>query len=155
MVEFYVKTETGEFVEPTKEQIDEYFKDKSAAIVSAKLNDDRKKYRAKIEAELREEASKALKDEARAELEKEYGTKLSKAEADLKALDVKLRRKTIAAEYGFKPDTEEFLGDGDDESMRAKADKLKDSFGGSEREHKPIEKQTSESVNTGYASLCK
>lgn len=156
MVNFYVKNETGEFVEPTQEQIDEFYKDKSAAIISAKLADDRRKYRAKIEPEIRKEISDELKKEVRDELEKEYQPKLSKAEADLKDLDVKLRRKTIAAEYGFKPDTEEFLGDGDDESMRARADRLKDSFGGSTNsELKDIDKETTEPDRVGCVTLCK
>ena len=73
-------------------------------------------------------ALETIKVEAKAELETEYKEKLEASESKARQLDVKLRRKTIAAEYGFKPEAEEFLGEGSDEDMRAKADTLKTSF---------------------------
>lgn len=148
MVNFYVKNEDGDYVKPTDDQIDELFKEKSAKIISKKLEGEREKYRAEIDAELRKEVTDSIKAEAIKELETKYQTRLTKAEADNKALDIKLRRKMIAAEYGFKPETEEFLGDGDDDSMRAKADKLKDSFASNQQAAKKLEKQSTDS-NSG------
>ena len=80
-----------------------------------------------IEAEVRKSATEAIKEEVRKEIEPEYKDKLAEAEARAKTLDTSLRRKTIAAEYGLKAEFEEFLGDGSDEDMRAKADVLKTS----------------------------
>lgn len=131
MTTFYKKTDEGEFVEADND-VDELFRQKSSEIVSGKLAKAREKETAKIreeiEDEVRNSALETIKTEAKAELEAEYKTKLEESENKAKQLDIRLRRKTIAAEYGFKPETEEFLGDGNDEDMRAKADTLKSSF---------------------------
>lgn len=58
-------------------------------------------------------------------LDGDYKTKLEEANKKSASLETTIRQKTIAAEYGFKSDLESFLGDGDEESMRAKADVLK------------------------------
>lgn len=132
MTTFYKKTDDGEFVEANKD-VDELFREKSFGIVAEKLKKEKEKFRAEIEDEVRSKAIETIKGEAKQELEAEYKEKLDSLEAKNKSLDTALRRKTIAAEYGFKPETEQFLGDGDDESMRAKADTLKTSFGGNEK----------------------
>lgn len=128
MATFYKKNDNGEFVE-ADEDVDSLFRQKSGDIVSAKLSKAKEKIRAEIEDEVRASASETLKSEARAELENEYKAKLEESEAKANKLDIQLRRKTIAAEYGFKPEAEQFLGDGSDDDMRAKADTLKESFG--------------------------
>lgn len=131
MATFYKKSDSGEYVE-ADDDVDELFRQKSSDIISGKLAKAREKeiahIREEIEDEVRKNALETVKSEAKSELEAEYKGKLEESESKVKQLDIKLRRKTIAAEYGFKPETEEFLGDGDDESMRAKADTLKNSF---------------------------
>lgn len=127
MATFYKKTEEGEYVEADND-VDELFRQKSSDIVSAKLSKAKEKIRDEIEDEVRKSALETIRGEARQEIEAEYKPKLEESESKIRQLDIKLRRKTIAAEYGFKPDAEEFLGDGDDDAMRAKADTLKNSF---------------------------
>lgn len=154
MVNFYVKNDTGEFVEPSEDQIDEFYKQKSDRIIAKKLEKEREKYRAKLDGELRKEVSETIKAETRQELESEYKTKVQEAEAKVQGLEIRLRRKTIAAEYGFSPEIEEFLGDGNEEEMHAKADALKNNFGQNEPSNKQMEKNSSEPVNTGCVRLC-
>jgi len=129
---FYKKTDEGEFVEADKD-VDELFRKKSFDIVSERLKKEKDKVRAEIEEETRKNALETIKGEARAEVEAEYKTKLEESESKARTLDIQLRRKTIAAEYGFKPEAEQFLGDGSDDDMRAKADTLKSSFSASEQ----------------------
>lgn len=131
MTTFYKKTDEGEYVEADKD-VDELFRQKSSEIVSGKLAKAREKETAKIreeiEDEVRNNALETIKSEVRAEIENEYKPKLEESESRVRQLDIQLRRKTIAAEYGFKPETEQFLGDGNEDDMRAKADTLKTSF---------------------------
>lgn len=128
MATFYKQNDNGEYVEADND-VDELFRQKSSDIVSSKLAKAKEKIRAEIEDETRSSALETIKSEARQELEQEYKVKLEESESKARKLDIALRRKTIAAEYGFKPETEQFLGDGTDEDMRAKADTLKASFG--------------------------
>lgn len=144
MANFYKQTDEGEYIDADKD-VDDLFRQKSSEIVSAKLARAKDKIRAEIEDEVRSNALETIKGEAKKELEDEYKSKLEASEAKAKQLDIALRRKTIAAEYGFKTEAEQFLGDGDDESMRAKADSLKNSFGSSGAA--PIEKQSEPSVS--------
>lgn len=127
MATFYKQNDEGEYIEADKD-VDELFRQKSSDIVSSKLSKAKEKLREEIEDELRQSATETIKSEARAEIESEYKEKLEASESKAKQLDVLLRRKTIAAEYGFKPEAEEFLGNGSDDDMRAKADTLKNSF---------------------------
>lgn len=127
MATFYKQNDAGEYVEADKD-VDELFRQKSSDIVSSKLSKAKEKIREEIEDEVRQSAFDTIKSEAKAELETEYKAKLEESESRARQLDVRLRRKTIAAEYGFKPEAEEFLGEGSDEDMRAKADTLKTSF---------------------------
>ena len=129
MTTFYKQNDDGEYIEADKD-VEELFKQKSGDIVSSKLGKAKEKIRAEIEDEVRESALETMKSEARKELEEEYKVKLEASESKAQQLDIQLRRKTIAAEYGFKPEAEEFLGSGSDDEMRAKADTLKNSFGG-------------------------
>ena len=127
MATFYKQNEDGEYIEADKD-VDELFRQKSSDIVSSKLSKAKEKLREEIEDEVRSNALENIKSEAKAELETEYKEKLEASESRARQLDIQLRRKTIAAEYGFKPDAEQFLGEGSDEDMRAKADTLKNSF---------------------------
>lgn len=127
MATFYKQNDDGEYVEADKD-VDELFRQKSGDIVSSKLSKAKEKLREEIEDEVRSNALETIKSEVKTELEGEYKEKLEASESKARQLDVRLRRKTIAAEYGFKPETEEFLGEGSDEDMRAKADTLKTSF---------------------------
>lgn len=128
MATFYKQNDDGEYVEADKD-VDELFRQKSSDIVSAKLAKAKERIRTEIEDEVRTNALETVKGEAKQELEAEYKSKLEASESKARQLDIALRRKTIAAEYGFKPETEQFLGDGSDDEMRAKADTLKHSFG--------------------------
>ena len=144
MANFYKQTDDGEYIEADND-VEELFRQKSSDIVSAKLAKAKEKIRSEIEDEVRSNALETIKNEAKAELEEEYKPKLEASENKVRQLDIALRRKTIAAEYGFKPETEQFLGDGSDDDMRAKADTLKASFGAKETTH--LEKQTTPSVS--------
>lgn len=144
MTTFYKKTDDGEFVEADKD-VDELFREKSFGIVAEKLKKEKEKFRAEIADEVRASALDTIKGEAKQELEAEYKEKFDALEAKNKSLDVALRRKTIAAEYGFKPETEQFLGEGSDDDMRAKADTLKTSF--AINNSTQIEKQSEPSVS--------
>lgn len=144
MTTFYKQNDEGEYVEADKD-VDELFRQKSGDIVSSKLAKAKEKLREEIEEDVRKSAIETIKGEAKQELEVEYKEKLDSLEAKNKSLDVALRRKTIAAEYGFKPETEQFLGDGSDEDMRAKADTLKTSF--ASNANATLEKQSEPSVS--------
>lgn len=126
-MQFYIKNESGEFVEANKE-VENEFRRMSDPIVARRIAE-------KMETELnkaRPDFEKKVRGEVEEELRKtiatEYEGKLAEATKKYEDLDVALRRKTIAAEYGFKPESEEFLGSGTDEEMRAKADTLKNTF---------------------------
>lgn len=157
MVDFYVKNEAGEVVKASDQQIEELFKEKSEKIVAKKLSSERERYRAKIDEELRKEVTDQIKADTRKELETEfeakYQSQLTEAESKSKELDAKLRRKTIAAEYGFKPEAEDFLGNGTDDEMRAKADILKNSFDNKQSSPNLLDKETSE-ASTGCVRIC-
>ena len=144
MATFYKQNDEGEYIEADKD-VDELFRQKSSDIVSAKLAKAKERIRTEIEDEVRSSALETIKGEAKQELEAEYKTKLEESESKARQLDIALRRKTIAAEYGFKPETEQFLGDGSDDEMRAKADTLKNSF--SVNNSASIEKQSEPRVS--------
>ena len=137
MTTFYKQTDDGKYVEADND-VDELFRQKSSDIVSAKLAKAKEKLREEMAEEVRKSSYESIRSEAKQELEDEYKKKLEESESKAKQLDIQLRRKTIAAEYGFKPDTEQFLGDGDEDDMRAKADVLKASFSSSNTA--PLEK---------------
>lgn len=142
MATFYKLNDAGEYSEADNE-VEELFRSRSDEIIRKKLEKAREretdKIRAEIEDEVRKSSLETIKSELRTEIESEFKPKLEASEAKAQQLDIALRRKTIAAEYGFKPDTEQFLGTGSDDDMRAKADVLKASFAGSS--NAPIEKQ--------------
>lgn len=131
MAKFYTKNEAGEY-EEADALVEEGYREQSDKIVRKKLAQEREKVEARIRNEIeksvREESESKIKGELRSEVEEQYKQKLTESESKAKQLDIALRRKTIAAEYGFKPEVETFLGDGDDDDMRAKADILKDSI---------------------------
>lgn len=135
-MQFYTKDESGNFNEATSDQIEDLFHERSEKIIAKKLSTARERETARIRSELEPEITKQvsekIKAETTAELEKGFQEKLDTLTKEKTEVETRLRRKTIAAEYGFKTDAEEFLGDGTDEEMRAKADALKNSFGGTD-----------------------
>lgn len=150
-MEFYVKNEAGEFVSgdaEVQEYAENYLREKSDAIVSSRISRFKKQEASKIREELteqlRQELGKAAEEEAAAKLKADYDQKLSEAEAKTTHLETELRRKNIAAEYGLKADLEQFLGDGDEESMRGKADILKATAGAAKATF-PEKKSTTDS----------
>lgn len=156
MAEFYIKNEAGEFVE-ADDKVEEKFREKSDRIVSERLNKVREKetarIREEIEKDVREKTTETIKTELRGEIEGEYKTKLDESEKKVKELDVQLRRKSIAAEYGFKPEAEKYLGNGTDEEMRKEADNLKESFKSDSKFSVP-DKKTSP-ASEGFVRLTK
>lgn len=155
MAEFYIKNNDGEYVE-ADDKVEERFREKSDKIISSKLSKAREKetekIRSEIEEEVRKETSETIRSEVKSELESEWKSKLDKAEAKSKQLDVDLRRKTIAAEYGFKPELEKYLGNGTDEEMRKEADTLKDNLGINKTSSAP-EKKTSSGSQSSFVKL--
>lgn len=149
MATFYRLNDAGEYSEADND-VEDLFRSRSDEIIRKKLEKakerETEKIRAEIEEDVRKNALETIKSELRTEIESEYKPKLEASELKAQQLDIALRRKTIAAEYGFKPDTEQFLGDGNEDDMRAKADVLKASFSGSNNTA-GIEKQAEPSVS--------
>jgi len=119
-MQFYTKNNSGEETDATdivndivKNRLEQYKESESAKI------------REETEKSTREELTTTITKEVEEKIKGEFQPKLDEAEAKSKKLDVQLRQKTIAAEYGFKSDIEKFLGEGDDEEMRKAADALK------------------------------
>jgi len=153
-MQFYTKNDAGEVIEATPAQIEELFKEKSDKIVAKKLAIAKEKELEKIRPELEEQIRKETTDKIRAEVEAETKTKLDEATKGWKDAEMRIRRKTIAAEYGFKPDVEEFLGNGTDEEMRAKADALKSNFGSQTTSTTfPEKKTTNPPEGSGFVKL--
>jgi len=146
-MQFYTKDDSGEYTEATDSQIEELFQARSEKIIAKKLAIAREKELERIRPELEEQIRKdyypKLEEEAKEKAKEEFEPKLHEAENRANELDVALRRKTIAAEYGFKPEAEQFLGNGTDDEMRSKADTLKNSFATQGMPNAP-EKQSTE-----------
>lgn len=124
-MKFYTKNDQDEYVEATQDQFEDFFKTR----IERLRQTERDKVKAELEQSVRSELEPKLKDELTKSIteavEGEFKPKLEEAESKLAKVDVQLRQKTIAAEYGFKADLESFLGDGTEEEMRGKADLLK------------------------------
>ncbi len=145
-MQFYTKDDSGEYSEATDSQIEELFQSRSEKIIAKKLAIAREKelerIRPELEEQIRKDFTPKLEAEATEKAKAEFESKLAEANKRADSLDVALRRKTIAAEYGFKPEAEQFLGDGTDDEMRSKADTLKNSFSQSDANYP--EKQSTE-----------
>lgn len=150
--QFYIKNEAGEFVDG-KDAVDALFREKSDSIMKERLPRLRDQVRKEIEEDVRNNSRESIEKELRSTIEAEYKVKLDESESKARELGITLRRKTIAAEYGFKPETEEFLGSGSDDEMRAKADLLKSSFENAGQAMKPMEKQTVEDNSSSFVKL--
>lgn len=150
MTEFYKQTEDGEYTKASEEDYEEAFRERSDKIVARKLKSarekDRESLREEMEPEIRKNVTESVRKEVEAEIKSRYDKKLAESEKKVSELDVRLRRKSIAAEYGFKPEAEEFLGSGDDDEMRHKADVLKESFA-SGKSNTAIEKDATSAVS--------
>ena len=145
-MQFYTKDDSGEYSEATDSQIEELFQARSEKIIAKKLAIAREKelerIRPELEEQIRKDFAPKLEAEAAEKAKAEWEGKLDEANKRADQLDVALRRKTIAVEYGFKPEAEQFLGEGTDDEMRSKADTLKNSFGKSDVQYP--EKQSTE-----------
>lgn len=132
-MQLYSKTESGEFEPATEAELSAVFKEKSDRIVSKRIAEIREAEVSKAIEEAKPELEKTLRDELTAkikdEVESEFKPQLEEVQRAKADLEVALRRKTVAAEYGFKPEAEEFLGNGSEEDMRSNAEKLKSNFG--------------------------
>ena len=157
-MEVYIKNEEGEYAEATKDDIEALFRERSDKIVSKKLAAAKEKQteeiRAEIVAKVQTEERDKLKSDLRGEIESEFKEKLDKAEARSNELGIQLRRKTIAAEYGFKPELEKYLGNGTDEEMRKEADTLKNSFA-TDTQFKAPEKSSDTTEGSHFVKLTK
>ena len=125
-MQFYTKGEDGNFTEATQEQIDGIFQPRFERFKKTESAN----IRGEVEKTVREELTPKLTEELQTQIKAEYEPKLAEAEDKIKKFDIQVRQKTIAAEYGFKPETEKYLGEGTDEEMRKEADNLKNNFGG-------------------------
>ena len=151
---FYIK-DGEDFKEATDDQVLSRFKERidrikssTAKEVEAELD---KKLRAELTPKLTEDLTKSLTTSITEKLESDYKSKLDEAEKKANDSEIKVRQKTITAEYGFKSDMESFLGTGTEEEMRANADKLKDNMG--VVKPKPPEKETGSGAGTsGFVS---
>lgn len=133
MTTYYTQGENGEYSEVDAESMFQERKSRWQQTETSKI-------RTEVEASLRDELTPTIEKEQRSIIEKEFQPKLEDAQKVNTALETQLRQKTIAAEYGFKPGTEKYLGEGSEEDMRKEADNLKEHFATSTT---PPEKKTS------------
>ena len=157
MTQFYTKNEDGSFKE-ADDLVEQEFQEKSGKIVSLKLNAGREKMatsiREEISEEVRRETTDAIRREITDELSEKHQVEINAVKKENEGLAMQLRRKNIAAEYGFKADDEEFLGEGSDEDMRAKADTLKASFESSRQIPAPDKKTKDDGSTSSFVQLC-
>lgn len=123
-MQFYIKSDDGNFAEATQEQVDGTFKERFERFKRSEASN----IRTEVEETVRKELTPTLKQELEQQIKADFQPKLDEAETKAKQLDIQLRQKTIAAEFGFKPETEKYLGDGTEEDMRKEAETLKSSF---------------------------
>jgi type I site-specific restriction-modification system R (restriction) subunit len=125
---FYTKNDEGKFVEVVQDKLDDLFKERH----NRWRETETEAIRAEVEKTVREELADSVAKEISKEIEDkvaaEFQQKLDKAESEIENLDIQIRQKTIAAEYGFKPSAEKYLGVGTHEEMRKEADNLKSNF---------------------------
>jgi len=124
-VQFYIKSDDGNFAEATQEQVDGTFKERFDRYKRSEASN----IRTEVEETVRKELTPTLKQELEQQIKADFQPKLDEAQTKVKQLDIQVRQKTIAAEFGFKPETEKYLGEGTEEDMRKEAETLKISFG--------------------------
>lgn len=118
---YYTKGEDGEYSEVA---VDDMFKDRHDRWVKTEST----KIREEVEKTVRDELTPTITTEIEEKIKSEYEPKLQEVTDKAAQLETTLRQKTIAAEYGFKPGTEKYLGNGSEDEMRKEADTLKNSF---------------------------
>lgn len=144
-MDLYIKTDSGDYVEPNDDQLEEIFKKRSDKIITRRLQATTanaiERERSNILADVKEKELPKI----RQEVEAEFTAKIEEADKKVEAankqaeeasrrvaeLESQICRKTIMGEYGLRPEAEEFLGTGSEDEMRAKADKLKSGFANS------------------------
>lgn len=137
MTTYYTKGEDGELSEVNPDDMFKERKQRWQTAESAKIREE-------VEKTVRDELSTSVKsaeDKVRSELQKQ----IDEANSMNQKLEVTLRQKTIAHEYGFKPGTEKYLGNGSEEEMRKEADTLKNEFGNTKMVVPDKSTETSES----------
>jgi hypothetical protein len=151
-MQFYKKNNDGEYVEATEDDIVpaqservERLRKTESEKIRAELE---KTYRDELTPKITKELETKLTEDLSKKFEGEYKSKLEDVNSKLQSAETQLRQKSIAAEYGFKPDLESFLGDGSEEEMRAKADVLKTTV---VTPGKALEKET-KAPATGFVS---
>lgn len=122
MTQFYTKNEEGEFVEASPDAVLADRKRRWEKTESGRIREE-------VTAAVREELNRDIDNEVSEKVKKEYQPRLDAANSKISELEIGMRRKTIAFEYGFKPELEKYLGSGSEDEMRAEADTLKNSFG--------------------------
>lgn len=118
---YYTQNDAGEYLEVDS---DEMFKERHDRWVK----NESEKVRKDVETSIRDELTLTITKKVEDRVKGEFETKLTEATATTTQLQTQLRQKTVAAEYGFKPGTEKYLGEGTEEEMRKEADTLKTSF---------------------------
>lgn len=126
-MQFYIKGDDDKFIEATQEQLDQPIKGRIKRAEETAVENAKEELAKTLRTELTAELTPKLTETLTAEIEGKYKSKVEEAEAKANKLDTIVRQKTIAAEYGFKPELESFLGEGSDDEMRKLADTLKKS----------------------------
>lgn len=142
---YYIKNDKDEFVETNTDAMFNHRHDRWVATESDKIRSD-------VEKSVREELTTSIEADVVARVTGEFQPKLDEATRTADDLRVQVRQKTIAAEYGFKAETEKYLGNGDEAAMRKEADILKSNFTGAAGASAPT-KNTPGDTNTGFIKL--
>ena len=120
---YYTKNDAGEFTEVNTDDMFKERHDRWVKNESAKIRED-------VEKSVHDELTKTITEQADKSASEKYQPQIDELKTKNEELETTIRQKTIAAEYGFKPGTEKYLGTGTDEDMRKEADNLKEKFGG-------------------------
>ena len=124
-MQFYIKGDDDKFVEATQEQIDKTVKGRINQAREAAINETKESLTKSLTEDLTKELTTKLTESITSEVEGQYKPKVEEAEAQVKTLTNQVNQKTVAAEYGFKPELEKYLGEGSQDDMRKEADTLK------------------------------
>ena len=151
MKEFYVKKSVdGEdkFVEAVDSDLESLFSNRFKRYAENKTHD----LKTAVEKDFRENEFPTIESKIREGVKGEFQSKIDELTKSLDESKVQVSRKTIAAEYGFKPEFEKYLGNGTEEEMRKEADVLKAGFGG-DRKNTDMKKTTGNGGSESFITL--
>ena len=131
-MQFYIKSDDDKFIEATQDQFDEAIKGRIKRAEETAVEKSKEELATSLREELTAELTPKLTEKLTADIEAQYKPKVEEAQSKANELETTVRRKTIAAEYGFKPELEKFLGNGTEDEMRKEADVLKKYSSGGE-----------------------